>query len=39
MPNGSPDLRQRADTLAEALTALEMGLTKWFDEQGIELEE
>src|SRR5262249_31117981 len=27
----------RPDTLAEALAALEKGLTKWFEEQGIEL--
>jgi hypothetical protein len=28
----------RPDTLAEALAALEKGLRKWFDEQGIEVE-
>jgi hypothetical protein len=28
----------RPDTLAEALAALEKGLRKWFDEQGIDLE-
>jgi hypothetical protein len=28
----------KAETLAEALAALEKGLRKWFDEQGIELE-
>ena len=33
-----PDLRQRSDTLAEALAALEKGLRKWFDEQGIALD-
>ena len=27
----------RPDTLAEALAALEKGLTTWFEEQGIEL--
>jgi hypothetical protein len=29
----------RPDTLAEALAALEKGLRKWFDEQGIDLKE
>jgi hypothetical protein len=29
----------KPDTLAEALAALEKGLRKWFDEQGIDLEE
>jgi hypothetical protein len=33
-----PDLRQRSDTLAEAMAALEKGLKKWFEEQGIEVE-
>jgi hypothetical protein len=33
-----PDLRQRSDTLAEAMAALEKGLRKWFAEQGIEVE-
>jgi hypothetical protein len=28
----------RPDTLAEALAALEKGLRKWFDEQGIDLD-
>jgi hypothetical protein len=28
----------RPDTLAEAMAALEKGLSKWFDEQGIEVE-
>jgi hypothetical protein len=28
----------RPDTLAEAMAALEKGLRKWFDEQGVELE-
>jgi hypothetical protein len=28
----------KPDTLAEALAALEKGLNKWFDEQGIDLE-
>jgi hypothetical protein len=28
----------RPNTLAEALTALEKGLTEWFEEQSIELE-
>jgi hypothetical protein len=28
----------RPDTLAEALAALEKGLKKWFDEQGVDLE-
>jgi hypothetical protein len=28
----------RPDTLAEALAALENGLTKWFKEQGVEVE-
>jgi hypothetical protein len=29
----------RSDTLAEALAALEKGLRKWFDEQGIDLKD
>ena len=33
-----PDLRHGSDTLAEALAALEKGLRKWFDEQGIDLD-
>jgi hypothetical protein len=33
-----PDPRQRSDTLAEALAALEKGLAKWFKEQGVEVE-
>ena len=37
-PIGSLDLRQGPDTLAEALAALEKGLTKWFKEQGVEVE-
>jgi hypothetical protein len=28
----------RPDTLAEAMTVLEAGLLRWFDEQGVELE-
>ena len=28
----------RADTLAEAMAVLEAGLSKWFEEQGIELD-
>ena len=28
----------RPDTLAEAMAALEAGLARWFQEQGIELE-
>ena len=28
----------RAATLAEAMAALEKGLAKWFNEQGIEIE-
>jgi hypothetical protein len=28
----------RPDTLSEALAALEVGLTRWFEEQGVELE-
>ena len=28
----------RPDTLAEAMAALEKGLSKWFNEQGIELD-
>jgi hypothetical protein len=28
----------RPDTLAEAMAALEKGLRKWFDEQGIDLD-
>ncbi len=28
----------KPDTLAEAMAALEKGLKKWFDEQGIDLE-
>jgi hypothetical protein len=32
------DLRQRSDTLAEALAARENGLAKWFKEQGVEVE-
>ena len=30
-----PDLRQRSDTLAEAMAALEKGLAKWFKGQGV----
>ena len=38
-PNGSPPgLRLRSDTLAEALAVLENRLGKWFDEQGIALD-
>jgi hypothetical protein len=33
-----PNLRQRSDTLAEALAALEKGLARWFEEQGVEVE-
>jgi hypothetical protein len=33
-----PGLRQRSDTLAEALAALEKGLAMWFEEQGTEVE-
>jgi hypothetical protein len=33
-----PVLRLRPDTLAEAMAALETGLKKWFDEQGIDLD-
>jgi hypothetical protein len=33
-----PGLRQRSDTLAESLAALEKGLAKWFKEQGIKAE-
>ena len=29
----------KPDTLAEAMAALEKGLRRWFEEQGIELEE
>ena len=37
--NGSPDdLRQRSDTLTEAMAVLEKGLAQWFEEQGIEVE-
>jgi hypothetical protein len=28
----------KAETLAEAIAALEKGLTEWFEEQGIEIE-
>jgi hypothetical protein len=28
----------RPDTLAEALAALELGLTRWFEEEGVELD-
>ena len=34
-----PDLRQRSDTLAETLAALEKGLAEYFEREGIELEE
>ena len=38
--NGSPDgLLQRADTLTEAMAVLEKGLARWFEEQGVEVEE
>jgi len=33
-----PDLRQRLYTLAEALAALEKGMTKWFEELGVDLD-
>ena len=29
----------RPDTLAEALASLEQGLRKWFEDEGIDLEE
>jgi hypothetical protein len=29
----------KAETLAEAMASLEKGLRKWFDEQGIEVEQ
>lgn len=29
----------RPDTLAEAMTALEAGLARWFEEQGVELDD
>jgi hypothetical protein len=33
-----PDLRQRPDTVAEALAALEKGLAGRFKEQGVKVE-
>jgi hypothetical protein len=29
----------RPDTLAEAMTALEVGLARWFEEEGIDLDD
>jgi hypothetical protein len=38
-PNGSPsDLRQGSDTLAEALAALEKGLTAYFQGEDLKVE-
>ena len=34
-----PDLRQKPDTLAEALASLERGLAEYFKREGIDREE